>query len=231
MTNRRLNIIWRKASVGLFLLFIFLISAQSSFAQKRLPKHRSVEDSLIKVWGKLQRQSYFSGKYEESVYYFDSLLEQQGVRINYVSYRIGLFCAKKANLKRDLDFGEKVFGKQIMSEKWRLVVNVNEKLYTRCSHPPEPNGGIKRFERYLKKNLEYPKEAIERQVEGSVEVQFVINKDGTIGGACVHKGLTRECNREAERLIRNSPRWHGAKHGEKPVYFRKTINIDFKLPK
>ena len=192
----------------------------------------STNDSLIRVWGKLQRVTYFKGQYHESVMYFDSLLEQQGVRINYVSLRIGLYCAKKAGLERDFNFGERLFGPSIMSHEWHpLQINANEKLHYQASDPPVPPGGIKQFERYIKKNLCYPVSALKDNLEGTVEVQFVINKDGTIGGACVLKGISRDCNQEAERVIRNSPRWKPAEMHGKVVYYRMIYPVHFKLPK
>lgn len=216
----------RYALLAVWLLLSSVASAQTP------PKVKSQEDSLIRVWTKLQKETYFSGQYDESVLYFDSLLEQQGVRIDYFAYRMGIYCAKKSELKRNYSFGEKVFGKQLLSEKWHSVsINTNPKLYEKATSAPLPTGGMKRFKRYLYKNLTYPREAISARIEGTVQLQFVVNRDGSIGGIAIVKGLSKECNMEAQRLIRNSSPWHPAFNQDIAVYYKMILDVEFKLPK
>jgi len=69
-------------------------------------------------------------------------------------------------------------------------------------------GGLQAWARFLNKNLRYPEDAIDVGIQGTVMVQFIVDKDGNvsdveaIGGP--EKGGLRE---EAVRVIKKSGKW------------------------
>ncbi|MGL1885056.1 MAG: energy transducer TonB [Reichenbachiella sp.] len=218
-------------SVRYSVVILLLLALNTDVIGSNVRMQQYDKDSLIKVWEQMQRKTYFSGQYEKSVLYFDSLLDQQGIRINYVCLRLGMYSVNKSGLERDFDFGYRVYGQSLMNEEWHPIsISANERPYYQATKPPTPVGGMKRFEKYIKKNLAYPKEAQKYGIQGEVEVQFVINKDGSLGGVCILKGISLDCNLEAERLIRNGPKWKPAEHHDKLVYYRMVFPIEFKIP-
>lgn len=93
---------------------------------------------------------------------------------------------------------------------------------------PKFPGGSDGLKRYVRENLEYPEEAIEDGFQGTVTVEFIILKNGSIAGVNVVKGLHPALDKEAIRIIENMPKWTpGKRHGKKvnvkvflPVYFQ-----------
>jgi protein TonB len=80
---------------------------------------------------------------------------------------------------------------------------------------------------WIKKNLIYPKEAIEEGIEGKVPVSFIINENGTISSPVIVRRLSPECDREAIRLVKSMPNWIPGKTKNKVVKVRKTIIVIF----
>ena len=90
-------------------------------------------------------------------------------------------------------------------------------------------GGVKSFRNYIQKNIEYPTIAAENGIEGTVYVQFVVDKDGGISNTKIMSGVDPSLNKEVKRVIRNAPKWESGKQRNKPVKVQFTIPIVFKL--
>jgi len=95
---------------------------------------------------------------------------------------------------------------------------------------PSYPGGRTAINELIKKNLRYPKKALEAKIEGKVKVQYSLNHKGEVIRAKVLKGLGHGCDEEAVRLV-NLLRFDVPKNRGMKVTFNKTITINFKLPK
>lgn len=104
-----------------------------------------------------------------------------------------------------------------------------EEIFQVVEHQPEPVGGMKVFYEYIRKNLKYPHEARRRGIQGRVFVQFVVDTDGSITDVSLLKGIGKECDEEALRLIENSPKWIPGRQRGKPVKVRMSLPVVFKL--
>lgn len=99
------------------------------------------------------------------------------------------------------------------------------------NHGPKFPGGIEGMEAYFRKNMKYPKRAIEYGIEGRVVFNLEISAEGKISNIWLFKGLFYECNEEAYYLIKKMPDWiPGIKDG-KPVAMKVMVPIAFTLPK
>lgn len=99
------------------------------------------------------------------------------------------------------------------------------------NHAPKFPGGIEAMETYFKKNMKYPKRAIEYGIEGRVVFNLEISAEGKISNIWLFKGLFYECNEEAYYLIKKMPDWiPGIKDG-KPVDMKVMVPVAFTLPK
>jgi len=96
---------------------------------------------------------------------------------------------------------------------------------------PEFPGGQQELFTYLGNNLEYPKTAKSEGIEGRVVVNFIIEKDGSIGHVEVLKGIGGGCDQEAVRVISNMPNWSPGIHNGKKVRVSYKLPIQFALPK
>ncbi|WP_375559578.1 energy transducer TonB [Bernardetia sp. OM2101] len=95
--------------------------------------------------------------------------------------------------------------------------------------PPSFEGGMSKFHEYVDSNLVYPESARKRGVEGFVSLEFIVNKDGHLTNIEVVKSLDKECDEEAIRLLRESPKWIPGFHEGRIVKVRMTYPIVFKL--
>lgn len=104
------------------------------------------------------------------------------------------------------------------------------RLDTLNNKPPKFPGGEKGLEEYLKKNLKYPKKALEQKLEGRVVFTITISAQGEITDIIMHRGFHYECNQEAYYLIKKMPDWiPGLKDG-KPSSMQVILPIAFTLP-
>ena len=68
-------------------------------------------------------------------------------------------------------------------------------------------GGSEAMEKYIKTNLQYPKTALQKNIQGTVVVNFVVGSTGFIRQCWISKSVDRELNAEAIRLVRKMPKW------------------------
>lgn len=94
---------------------------------------------------------------------------------------------------------------------------------------PEFEGGMKAWARYLQRNLRYPNQAQENEVQGRVLVSFVIERDGSISDVKLISGIGAGCDEEALRVIRKSPNWKPGRQNAQTVRVRYTMPLAFAL--
>ncbi|MCF0069446.1 TonB family protein [Dyadobacter sp. CY261] len=88
-------------------------------------------------------------------------------------------------------------------------------------------GGYKAMNKFLANNLEYPDEALEAGVQGSVQVSFLLDEDGNVSSGRIIKSPGAELEEEALRLVRIMPKWTPAQKDGKPIAVWYTISILF----
>ena len=93
--------------------------------------------------------------------------------------------------------------------------------------PEFPDGGMAGLMKYFQKNMRYPAEAKEAGKQGRVTVQFVVNKDGSISGARVLRGVAPLLDAEAIRLVNAMPKWKPGMQQGKPVAVKYTVPVRF----
>ena len=79
--------------------------------------------------------------------------------------------------------------------------------------------------------LKYPKEAVAAGIHGTVQVNFIIEKDGSVSSVTVVKGVNELLDNEAVRVIAASPKWRAARFRGQKVRSSITVPVEFKLEK
>jgi len=92
---------------------------------------------------------------------------------------------------------------------------------------PQFPGGADALRKYIKDNLIFPEESAKNNVQGKVEVNFVVTKTGAIEKVIVMTSLDKYCDAEAIRLIKNMPKWIPGKVNEVPTDMHRVIAVDF----
>ncbi|MEO6633336.1 MAG: energy transducer TonB, partial [Mucilaginibacter sp.] len=63
-------------------------------------------------------------------------------------------------------------------------------VFTSVQHPPEFEGGMNEFYKFLGTNLRYPVNARTHHVQGRVILSMIVEKDGSISHTKVIRGVT-----------------------------------------
>lgn len=69
------------------------------------------------------------------------------------------------------------------------------------------NGGQIEMAIWMQENLKYPELSMELNDKGKVYLKFVVEKDGSITNVEIVKGISKELDNEAKRLVRSMPNW------------------------
>lgn len=85
----------------------------------------------------------------------------------------------------------------------------------------------KHFQKYLRDNVKYPPNEIENSIIGIVLLDVEILADGKIGTINIKKGLGEDFDKEAIRVMKNSPKWIPAYDGKVAVNSKVTVKIPF----
>ena len=93
---------------------------------------------------------------------------------------------------------------------------------------PEYPGGFEAMMRFVSKNMKYPKEAVKKKVEGTVFVQFIVGRDGSVTDIKTLRGVSVECDKEAERVVSLMPKWKPGKINGENVAVRFVLPLKFK---
>jgi len=102
-------------------------------------------------------------------------------------------------------------------------------VFTVVEQQPEFEGGYEAMMRFIQKNMRYPASARRMGVDGTVYVQFVVSKNGQISEVKTIRGISADCDKEAERVVNMMPAWKPGKQNGKPVFVRFVLPIKFKL--
>ncbi len=109
------------------------------------------------------------------------------------------------------------------------TLDPEEHIFAVVEDMPEFPGGRDALIKFLSSNIKYPEAARKAGIQGMVYVTYVVEKDGTITGVEINRGLDGECDEESVRVISMMPKWKpGTQRGE-PVRVQFNLPIRFAL--
>jgi protein TonB len=103
-----------------------------------------------------------------------------------------------------------------------------DKTFTKVEIESSYPGGPGAWSRYLNKSLRYPQEAIDNEIQGTVVVQFIVDKEGNVSEVQAISG-PKELHEEAARVIKKSGKWQPAVQNGRQVKSYKKQPIVFRL--
>jgi TonB family protein len=104
-----------------------------------------------------------------------------------------------------------------------------KQIVSRIERGAEFPGGIQAFGDYLSENIRYPVEARQKNVQGKVFCSFIVEKDGSISGLKVVRGIGSGADEEAIRVLSAMPKWEPGTQNGANVRQLYTVPISFSL--
>ena len=104
-----------------------------------------------------------------------------------------------------------------------------EEIFVAVEQQAEFPGGQGALMKFLSNNIRYPESAQQNDIQGRVIVKFVVEKDGSIGNVTVVKGVDRDLDREAIRVVKKMPRWQPGKNNGVAVRSYFNLPVTFRL--
>ncbi|MCE5205989.1 MAG: TonB family protein [Porphyromonadaceae bacterium] len=129
-------------------------------------------------------------------------------------------------------FGEEIFSPTLYTNKDLNIQDPppvrkqegEEEIFVVVEKMPEFPGGQKGMMQFLADSIRYPKEAMEKGIQGRVICNFVVMKDGSVSDVQIVRGVDPLIDAEAVRVLKLMPDWKpGTQHG-------KDVNVRFTLP-
>lgn len=105
----------------------------------------------------------------------------------------------------------------------------DEKVFNTVEVMPEFPGGVDSLMTFLMRTIKYPKEAMDKGIQGRVVVRFVVEKDGQVSEPEILRSVFPVFNEEALRVIRCMPKWKPGMQSGKVVRVFFTLPISFRL--
>lgn len=114
-----------------------------------------------------------------------------------------------------------------VADSVRTEPETREEAFAVVEEMPQFSGGS--ILEYIAGHVRYPKEAMEKNIQGAVYVRFVVTKTGKVTDAEVLRGVSPELDAEALRVVNSMPDWIPARQQGKAVNVLFTTPIHFKL--
>lgn len=104
-----------------------------------------------------------------------------------------------------------------------------DEIFKAVEQPAEFPGGASALTKWLSNNIRYPDVAQQNNIQGRVVVRFIVEKDGSISSAKVVKGVDKDLDAEALRVVKKMPKWEPGKNNGVAVRSYFTLPVTFGL--
>ncbi len=102
-------------------------------------------------------------------------------------------------------------------------------FFTLVDQMPQFPGGTDALQHYLSENIQYPSKAARMDIQGTVVISFIVEKDGSITSSKVIRGIGGGCDAEALRVVASMPGWQPALKDGHPMRVLFTLPVTFRL--
>lgn len=132
---------------------------------------------------------------------------------------------------RCLEFIDKDNAKEVQKEETTQTPQPKDEVFSSAAHMPSYPGGNAALIKYLDDHIQYPEQAKLNNIQGDVVLQFIVTKEGEVGDVKVVRGVDRDLDKEAVRLVKSLPSFSPGRNAVgDPVNVWYTLPVTFKLP-
>tara|TARA_B100001142_G_C14230765_1_gene615283 strand:- start:101 stop:754 length:654 start_codon:yes stop_codon:yes gene_type:complete len=105
----------------------------------------------------------------------------------------------------------------------------DDEFFMVVENMPEFPGGDLGLMKYIQRNVRYPAIAKEYNITGKVYVSFIVDKSGVVTNVKIVRGVDKNLDAEALRVVKSLPKYKPGKQRGKAVRVMFTIPINFTL--
>ena len=109
------------------------------------------------------------------------------------------------------------------------IVEAEEEIIEFPDVEAEFIGGAQEMMIYINQNIQYPITSIEMNEQGKVYLSFVVELDGSISNIYIERGVSKDIDNEAKRIVRSMPKWIPGESKGKKARTRCRLPINFQL--
>ncbi|WP_228778774.1 M56 family metallopeptidase [Flavobacterium sp. J49] len=117
-----------------------------------------------------------------------------------------------------------MYGSEVKPQKDSTDV----KSVAEVTEKPEFELGLEAFYKYIGTNYKIPEEVTKNKLKGRVFASFIVEKDGSLSNIKILRDMGYGTGEEAERVLKNSPKWKPGKIHGKPVRTMYSLPISIK---
>lgn len=110
-----------------------------------------------------------------------------------------------------------------------LAQATQDEVYSVYDVAPQFPGGQDAMMKFLANNLIYPDIAKEENQQGTIYITFIVEKDGSLSGIKILRGVSAALDEEALRVVKKMPKWKPGKVAGQIVRCQYNLPIKFKL--
>ena len=116
------------------------------------------------------------------------------------------------------------------TELYEVIDIIDEdEVFMVVENMPKFPGGDLGLMRYIQKNVQYPPIAKEYHITGKVYINFIVDKSGFVTNVKVVRGVDKNLDAEAVRVIKSLPKYKPGTQRGKPERVMFTVPINFTL--
>jgi periplasmic protein TonB len=110
-----------------------------------------------------------------------------------------------------------------------IIEEDDDEFFMVVENMPEFPGGDLGLIKYIQKHVKYPAIAKEYNITGKVYVSFIVDKSGSVTSVKIVRGVDKNLDAEAVRVVKSLPKYKPGKQRGKSVRVMFTIPINFTL--
>ncbi len=134
---------------------------------------------------------------------------------------------KSSGFENTNDETNKIIVEEKLANNKLVDVDSDEAPYASVEEPAEFPGGRVAMMKFISDNIYYPQNAKRRAVQGRIFIYFEIDKTGKVVNSRCIKGIEKECDEEALRVVKSFPDWKPAKINGRKVKQQIKLPINF----
>jgi len=105
------------------------------------------------------------------------------------------------------------------------------KAFASTIDPPKFPGGEDLMIRFIVNNFEYPRKAIEQEIQGLIKTSFILDQNGIIKNIKIIESNNLILSKEAYRIFQSMPKWRPAFQEGKAIPVKFIFEVKFDLNK